>query len=607
MGKFALNGKIILSVFYLMLILTSSLVFMFTNIDLVFGQTSSAFVCSTTHNENWGETVGSIDDGVNCYEDGILKQYCITNQNFIKDPLTQEFKLSSNYIRCEVYGMNTYKVLEKATGYSLPWDYCSSIGGIHSSANQNSCYFTSSKVNVPTDQVLTGSGNTIGVRFIPCSSDSPSCSKNEVPRPFLPLSLPTDTLTPLQSPSCNPDNEECRTDCAPRENKDENGQCVLDNPPPTCPDGEHLDENGRCIPDNCLELPQQFGQVFPLEQNNVIDINEQYPNCQDMNTPPVAIATADPNPVHIGKQVFLDGRQSFDPDSNDSLKYEWKQIDNSGSKVDLTINKDETVSFIAPSIIPRTTGTGGTVSNVPLQFKLKVNDIHNASSSDVVSVYVQCSDTNEEKIKEAENRMDNSISGWIILGFNHAVNGYNVWKSGQQIDPLTLDAEWLRSYGFVKSAEKFNEQRFESGGIGNSDNSLTDLVKKASSTGQIQVLDAYLDRAIDAGYDSDYYWTIGESHLKSSAVISVIPLGNDRIQIQGTITHKIQDIYNFNPGDVFGLIYTVEADDLNLLKKCRTANDYTQFGKWTKQVDITGDVQNISKMLQTGKLPWIIV
>ena len=332
------------------------------------------------------------------------------------------------------------------------------------------------------------------------------------------------------------------------------------------------------------------------------------------NRPPSAIAEAIPNPATTDEIVTLDGSKSSDPDGNKTIEsYEWRQIDSSDSQVTLNNPSSITTSFNAPTNIPRSLTSS---INVPLEFELTVTDDTGLSDSDTVSVDIQCSAQDLERIQDVKQKMERVLGIWNELGYVHSINGFNIWVSGNQNDILPLDVDWLRDQGFVKSAEKINEKRIERGfatGFLDPKPNLIDLVRKAVQTGETQILqgtDGKWDRIIDADVSSDYYFRIGSSQLTSQATISINPLGGNQIQIVGKIDNTLQDTYDFNPGDSFGfsnISLEIFADDLNLLKKCETAKDYDQKGEWTKIVNVTDDLQSILKMLKTSKLPFILI
>ena len=67
--------------------------------------------------------------------------------------------------------------------------------------------------------------------------------------------------------------------------------------------------------------------------------------------------------------------------------------------------------------------------------------------------------------------------------------------------------------------------------------------------------------------------------------------------------HQINDDYNFNSGDVFA--GTISADDINLLKKCDSAADFTHIVTWKNTIDITDKSSKIIKMIKDKSLPFV--
>ena len=362
------------------------------------------------------------------------------------------------------------------------------------------------------------------------------------------------------------------------------------------------------------------------------------------NRPPSTMANAIPNPVITDENVILDGSTSSDPDGNETItKYEWHQIDSSNSQVILDNPFSATTSFQAPSNIPRSLSSS---THIPLEFELTVTDDTGLSDSDQITVDIQCSSEDLEKIDNVKQDIAIVLGIWRDIGYVHSIDGFNIWLSGNQHDILSLDVNWLRDQNSVESAEIINEHRIQKGDTINknilnlfpslpsysnwlrdngfvetadiidenifnqestsNDVSLIDLVGKAVQTGEIQTLqgnDGKWDRVIESRIlITDFDYRVGSGQLTSQAKISVIPLGGNQIQIIGEVKNTLPDTYNFNPGVVFlGLL---SADDLNLLKKCELAKDYEQKGEWTKVINVTDDLPNILNTLNSGKLPF---
>ena len=106
-------------------------------------------------------------------------------------------------------------------------------------------------------------------------------------------------------------------------------------------------------------------------------VHYSYP---DENQAPVADAGSDQNNVNVGETITLDGSDSYDPDSGDTISYEWTQVGD-GPEVTLLNSTTAHPSFIVPDMGP----DGGT-----LLFELVVSDKKGLESgADSVAVRVK--------------------------------------------------------------------------------------------------------------------------------------------------------------------------------------------------------------------------
>ena len=110
---------------------------------------------------------------------------------------------------------------------------------------------------------------------------------------------------------------------------------------------------------------------------------------KNQNGKPIANAGADQT-VQIGDSVTLNGSSSSDPDQ-DSLKYEWEQVDNSGYSVDIANDTSAIATFVAPEVEENTT----------LTFALTVIDPTGAKSTDKIDIIIKVGATNKPPVANA--------------------------------------------------------------------------------------------------------------------------------------------------------------------------------------------------------------
>ncbi|MFC6943261.1 CARDB domain-containing protein [Salinirubellus sp. GCM10025818] len=99
-------------------------------------------------------------------------------------------------------------------------------------------------------------------------------------------------------------------------------------------------------------------------------------NVEEVNQPPSADA-GDDQTVQAGDTVTLDGSDSSDPNSADTLSYSWTETTDSG--VSLSDASAEQPTFTAPSVTSETT----------LDFELTVTDDDGATDTDTITVTIQ--------------------------------------------------------------------------------------------------------------------------------------------------------------------------------------------------------------------------
>ena len=99
----------------------------------------------------------------------------------------------------------------------------------------------------------------------------------------------------------------------------------------------------------------------------------------DVNDAPVARASASPARVREGAEVTLDGRESTDPDADDTLSHAWTQDQDGAPRVTLSDASAAEPVFTSPSDLAAETELG---------FTLKVTDAAGLHAEDTVTVTV---------------------------------------------------------------------------------------------------------------------------------------------------------------------------------------------------------------------------
>jgi hypothetical protein len=131
-------------------------------------------------------------------------------------------------------------------------------------------------------------------------------------------------------------------------------------------------------PGCCLQIFAPTGPgAWPLSGSNAEgEVTTSWTFTPAGNRPPIAVATADKPEVFSGDTVTLDGTESHDPDSGDSIaSYQWTQIDPLGG----VIGSSATVQFTAPGVDSPTT----------FIFGLSVSDTHGAVGATTVDILVK--------------------------------------------------------------------------------------------------------------------------------------------------------------------------------------------------------------------------
>ncbi len=137
----------------------------------------------------------------------------------------------------------------------------------------------------------------------------------------------------------------------------------------------HVNEDGA--PLRVASPPNgRFTVVEPEETFLIIDIVAERET--QANVRPVASASGPDGPVTPGVRVVLDGRDSYDPDSENPLAHRWEQVTNA----DLNLTGESTVQaeFTVPSEVSD--------ADNPLIFRLTVTDDEGGRDDDTVAVTV---------------------------------------------------------------------------------------------------------------------------------------------------------------------------------------------------------------------------
>jgi len=166
-----------------------------------------------------------------------------------------------------------------------------------------------------------------------------------------------------------------------------------------------------------------------------------------------------------------------------------------------------------------------------------------------------------------------------------------------------MTREQLREFEFVRKAEAQNREYFElrtfrarSGDIENNEKlrNLKDGDKETIKAHYeyIQTPTRSMLTAVSSGPNS--YLSFGNTHIKSEAIINVRREGNI-IYYEGTITHKLNDPYDFKK-------FQPGADGALELQKHRGAKPYNIKSEW--QQKFSGTVNIMNRKLFNPKIKW---
>ena len=289
---------------------------------------------------------------------------------------------------------------------------------------------------------------------------------------------------------------------------------------------------------------------------------------------------------------------AHDPDQGDEIiNYQWNQIDSSGFNVQLSDPSSPITSFIAPSKVPHSIAAG---TNLPLKFGLTVTDNHGESSSDQVTVPVQCSEADIEDANSMRSELNNIMSiVWKPAGFIHSVDALKQWLSGMG---GTVDlTNWLKTEKTVSSSAAINLQRFqqltENTGP-NAGQKLADVIRNVDKDGKTRTYLAKWDVDHKETLLTDVGNTLGSFKLRSEGEFTIQQIDKKSIQVSGQVTHRIIDDYNFNPDSPF--------NKYNILKKCNGAEDFINIAQWKHIVNSLQKPNMILKDLKDGTLPFVL-
>jgi hypothetical protein len=182
------------------------------------------------------------------------------------------------------------------------------------------------------------------------------------------------------------------------------------------------DPTGNIISKNTTSTSKSFGNIDGFgEISRSIGSEWDFLLTGTQNNPPIAVATASPNPVESEQLVTLDSVGSRDPDPGDSITtFKWEQV--SGPEVDLIpfnpsistssikssntikamdVESSPVVQFIAPEVEEEET---------VLTFSLGVTDTHLASATTATSVTVKPKECISETIYDPPTPIEETYS-----------------------------------------------------------------------------------------------------------------------------------------------------------------------------------------------------
>lgn len=199
-----------------------------------------------------------------------------------------------------------------------------------------------------------------------------------------------------------------------------------------------------------------------------------------------------------------------------------------------------------------------------------------------------------DKLAPTERIINDAIAFMAENHLGEAAKRFSHWLDAEGTD-LPLDVNWLRATRAIQDAETVNHLRFWE--------DLRKIIWQMQD-GETRTFQDKWDRVITpytqlAGTDFDFLVAVGTTQLSSDGTFTISRNG-DTYTITGTLTHSLNDKFDFNPGDVFPLPFqpfSVTANDLNLLEENGLAKPFNQNAKWHETLNAKGtrDQLNISQ------------
>jgi len=189
-----------------------------------------------------------------------------------------------------------------------------------------------------------------------------------------------------------------------------------------------------------------------------------------------------------------------------------------------------------------------------------------------------------QTLDEIEQRYREMIKAARKQGRNVAVDNLEHFLDGDGT-ARTLDWQWLRQFSAVRSAERVNQQRFET--------SLIDIAGKMAD-GESREFSDYWDRVIKGSAFTELYYASGDSTLTSSGKFKLKRAGNI-VCITGIVNHDWFDPYDWHAGlsatiPGFGI---VADDDAVRLKDAGRAMEFEMNSAWNQEMRATITIRRL--------------
>ena len=199
----------------------------------------------------------------------------------------------------------------------------------------------------------------------------------------------------------------------------------------------------------------------------------------------------------------------------------------------------------------------------------------------------------EERLNEIEAAYRAMISDSRRQGYNIAADNLQRFLDGTG-GTKTLTVTWLRGFDAIVSAERANQERFES--------SLTDLAYTVPDGGSRRFND-YWDKMLTASQATELYYASGTSSIKSTGSFTLARSGK-QITITGTVDHHWYDPYDWHAGlgvYVPGHGFISDEDGL-LMQRHRGARPFHMEADWTQTV--SGSVEIVDYWFDNVNYNW---